>query len=249
MGNFKSKPRNAPPMINDDAMEKIASSLPGAKYKRKHPRVGYQKRTDILFDNSYRELSNVIPSPQPYVTKQDMVREHYNKLGAIVPPVPTRERVHDGVIQQDVPVAVCIKSCAGVTARHNAFYDVRTGEIILVVNADSKADHFYTRYYEGKSTFPHVGRMKGAEIKLRLQYPPMMLTIHNNPVFWGYAEELEAKIANDKTFAAMLKEAKKDWRIAGTPPTMNGEMQKYPKWDMPRLRFVQMEESTIKRVK
>lgn len=255
MGRMKSKPRNAPPFLGDDKMEKIVASLPGAVYHRKHPREGYQKRTDILNTGLGDSLSNNThtcdKSHEPYQSKDEFVRKFkpfYDRTGAIVPPVSTRARVHDGVIMQGVPSACSIENCLDITSHHNVFYDVRSGEILLVVFVDSEADRFYTMYYEGKSTFPHVGKMRGAEVQERGMHPPLMLTVHDEPVFWGYAEELDAKIANNKVFATLLATAKKDWRMEGKPPTINKETKEYPDWDMPRLRFVQMQESTIKRV-
>lgn len=246
MPHSKLKSRNLTEESITEILQSVDPSYLPPK-KREPTLAGYQKRTDIL-TTGYGDVSlNRIPSPKPYVSKQDMVRDHYNRLGAIVPPVPTRVRVPDSLVITGTPQASRVMNVSGITSKHNVFYDVRTGEIVLVVLGNSRADRFYTRYYEGKTTFPHISKMNGAEISKRLSAPPLLLIINDEPVFWGYGPELIAKAKNDPEFAEILKTSKRKW-LQVSAPFMREPVTR-PIFDLPRLRFVHALESGFKRTK
>ena len=230
-------------LSEDDKLLIIERGL-GITLPRRAPRkIGYQMR-DISYPLS---VSNNIPSPQPYPLKKDWVRQYYNRMGAVIPPVPVRERVPDKRIIQGTPCASRVKTSAHITSKHNAFYDVRTGEIVLVVLADSKADQFYTRYYEGKATFPYIAKMSGEVMQriIRADIPPIMLVVNGEPVYWGNHRDLALKIKHDKTFAPKIDEAKSCWLQLQPPMICEPVMR--PHFDVPRLRFVLSLESTMKR--
>ena len=228
-------------------------TLPRPKPVKARKEHGYQKRHDLLTTGFGDPLSNNTHTCDQqhgsYMSRDEFVQRFkpfYDRTGAIVPPHHTRPRVSDDLIIKGTPSASCIKDASNVKTRHNVFYDVRTGEIILVVFADSKADHFYTRYYvDGPTTFPHIRKMRGEDVAERVSNPPMMLIINDEPVFWGYAHELEAASKNP-VFATLLNSAKHWWMQYQEPMIINPVTR--PVFDLPRLRYVQMQESTIKRI-
>lgn len=226
---------------NENSILDMIEAAIGMPVPRKPvPKYGYQNR-----DTSYPvDVSNHIPSPQPFVMYYH--GPHYNKLGAVVPFVPTRKRVPDNMIIKGTPCASPISNINNISPQHSVFYDVRTGEIALVVRNNSKADHFYTRYYEGKATFPYINKMRGDDMHaiVRADIPPIMLIVNDEPVYWGYGSALARKMRDNKAFAATVNDAKSSW-LQLQQPFIRAPRTR-PVFDVARLRFVQSLMSMIK---